>query len=212
MFTYYLFYFYLGLHYFTSSSFDSQSIEEKWTFTNPRKSRAFELHTSAGECSVKKSDLQNSLSTSFAHNIHPFEIPSQFSIKSALISYNKNQDDDADFNLETEMPAYSKDISKKCFSHHPSKFDVKQDVKFGKNSTGSLLEHSSSRHLGQNRKESNITLCSVYSSSPNISNEHGNHSLETKDHIQSSKSTPTSDGKQGRRNRIAAQFTAPIDD
>lgn len=196
------------MHHASNLSFESKPTAEKWTFSSLRKSCAFsQLLTSVGESSAKKSDLQNSLSTSFADIIPSFEIPSDFSVASALLSCDKNQEAVADFNPKANVLTCSEDNFKKCFTHHPSKLDVQ----FESSSIGSLQEHSSSRHLEQNMKP-NITLCSADSLSLNISNECMNYSSVTKDHVQSTKSTPTSEGKQGRRKRIAAQFTAPIDD
>lgn len=200
------------MHYASNLSFESKPTTEKWTFSSLRKSCAFSrLLTSVGESSIKKSDLQNSLSTSFADVIPPFEIPTDFSVESAFISCDTNQEVAADFNPKADALTCSEDSFKNCFLYRPSKFEAKLDVEFESSSIGSLQEHSSSGHLEQNMKP-NITLCSADSSSLNISNECKNHSSGTKDHVQSTKSTPTSEGKQGRRNRIAAQFTAPIDD
>lgn len=195
--------FYLGLHYNSNLSFESKSTAEKWTLSSLKKSCAF----SVGESSIEKSDLQNSLSTSFADGIPSFKIPSDFPVESASTSCDKSQEVVADFNPKANVLTCPEDNFKECFMHHPSKLDVQFESSF----IGSLQQHSSSGHLEQNMKP-NTTLCSADSLSLNISNECKNHSSGTKNHVQSTKSTPTSEGKQGRRNRIAAQFTAPIDD
>lgn len=206
----YYFIFYLGLHYFTNSSFHKQPAEEKWMFTNPKESRAFELQTSAEECSDKKSNLWHS-GVSLTNNIHPFEISSDFSVKSALVSYDKKNEVALDSNNKTKIPIHSDDTRNECLSYHSSKFDVEVNVQSGKISIGSILDCCSSKYLEQNKK-SNISPCSMYSLSPNFSSKCRSCSLDSKDHIHSSKSTPTNEGKQGRRNRIAAQFAAPIND
>lgn len=200
--------FYLGLHYNSNLSFESKSTAEKWTLSNLKKSCAFsQLLTSVGESSIEKSDLQNSLSTSFSDDIPSFKIPSDFPVESASTSCDKSQEVVADFNPKANVLTCLEDSFKKCLMHHPSKLDVQ----FESSLIGSLQQHSSSGHLEQNMKP-NTTLCSADSLSHNISNECKNHSPGIKNHVQSTKSTPTSEGKQGRRKRIAAQFTAPIDD
>lgn len=182
-----------GLDCARTSLLGSKDTEKKLTFAN----HAQGLVTSAGKRSLKTIELQNSFSKSSAHIIPTSEIPSEFSQNSPLVSSDKNRN----FNSEGEIPICTKkDNSKKCFPNDLSKFEMKQGTNFEKSPIG-LLEVSRPQ-----RKDSHPVQ---------PAHRHLNLSTECKDsdHVQVEIiKSALNERKQGRRIRIAARFTNPIDD
>lgn len=190
------------MHHVASSSTSKDADVVTSTIPKTRNSESLVLVTS-----VKENHHNQIPSTSFASTCVPCISFPNTSL-SSVTSYNKSEEAATSFSQKAETFIYSERDSTKCsLSTHPSKFEIKLDIKFENSKVDSKRQH---RGFELCSLRSNESTCSEESSSFENSIIHKDHSLTTKDDIRSTKSTPTSEEKQGRRKRIAAQFSSPI--